>query len=149
LTSGKHPPGITNDACSGPGPLHRYVACGPRLRWFWAIVPFHVGRDYAMWATITVKQKMRPHQNGIPAHITPESVAHIQWNHRPTSTGIRTNLETFFNRFLETSSTLTFGHARYSVMLPPSTTLCCHLGPYWQAAHLPPGTDSPCRLNPV
>jgi len=45
----KHLPGITNDACSGPGPLHRYVPCGPRLRCFWAIVPFDVGHDYAMW----------------------------------------------------------------------------------------------------
>ncbi|MHB8304276.1 MAG: hypothetical protein ACYDC6_15915, partial [Acidobacteriaceae bacterium] len=60
MISGKHLPGITNDACSGPGPLHRYVASGPRLRCFWAIVPFDVGRDYAMWAAITVKQKLRP-----------------------------------------------------------------------------------------
>jgi len=45
LTSGKHPPGITNDVCSDLGPFHR---------------SFHVGRDYAMWATITAKQKMRP-----------------------------------------------------------------------------------------
>ena len=88
LTSGKHPPGITNDACSGPGPLHRYVACGPRLRWFWAIVPFHVGRDYAMWATITVKQKMRPtsernpgpHHTGISSPHPMESPAHIDRN---------------------------------------------------------------------
>jgi len=53
------------------------------------IVPFDVGRDYAMWATITVKQKMRPTSERNPGHITPESAAHIQWNHRPTSTGIR------------------------------------------------------------
>jgi hypothetical protein len=39
----------------------------------WAIVPFDVGRDYAMWASITVKQQMwptsqrnrRPHHTGI------------------------------------------------------------------------------------
>ena len=30
------------------------------LRYVWATIPFDVGRDYAMWATITVKQKMRP-----------------------------------------------------------------------------------------
>jgi len=70
LISGKHLPGITSDACSGPGPHHRYVACGPQLRWFRAIVPFVVGRDYAMWATITVKQKMRPtsQRNPGPRH---------------------------------------------------------------------------------
>lgn len=56
----------------------------------WAIVLFDVGRDYAMWASITVKQKMRPtsqrnpgpHHNGIAAH--------FQRNHWPTWTVIRT-----------------------------------------------------------
>ena len=88
LISGKHLPGITSDACSGPGPHHRYVACGPQLRWFRAIVPFVVGRDYAMWATITVKQKMRPtsernpgpHHTGICGPHPMESPAHIDRN---------------------------------------------------------------------
>ena len=67
---------------------HDYVPCGPRLRWFWAIVPFDVDRDYAMWATITVKQKMRPtsernpgpHHNGISGPHPMESPAHIDRN---------------------------------------------------------------------
>ena len=88
LPSGKHLPGITNAARSGPGPLHRYVPCGPPLRWFWAIVPFDVGRDYAMWAAITVKQKMRPtsernpgpHHTGIRGPHRMESPAHIDRN---------------------------------------------------------------------
>ena len=67
LISGKHLPGITNDAFFGPDPLSP-------LRCMRAIVPFDVGRDYAMWVTITVKQKMRP--------TSPR-------NHWPTWTGIR------------------------------------------------------------
>ena len=67
---------------------HDYVPCGPRLRWFWAIVPFDVDRDYAMWATITVKHKMRPtsqrnpgpHHNGISGPHPMESPAHIDRN---------------------------------------------------------------------
>jgi hypothetical protein len=45
--------------------------------------------DYAMWAPITVKRKMLPtsQRNGCP-HQT-ESGAHMEWNHLPTSTGIR------------------------------------------------------------
>ena len=88
LISGKHLPGITNDACSGPGPLHRYVASGPRLRSMWAAVTVllghrsircgprlrHVGHDYGE------NRKCGPHQNGIPARIAPFS--------RPTSNGI-------------------------------------------------------------
>ena len=73
---------------------HDYVPCGPRLRWFWAIVPFDVDRDYAMWATITVKHKMRPtsqrnpgpHHNGISGPHPMESPAHIDRNtHNPHS----------------------------------------------------------------
>ena len=57
---------FTNDARSGPGPLHRYVPSGPRLRCFWAIVPFDAGRDYG--------------ETKIAAHITTESPAHIDRN---------------------------------------------------------------------
>jgi hypothetical protein len=59
---------------------HRSIRCGPRLR--------HVGRDYAMWATITVKHKMRPtsqrnpgpHHTGICGPHPMESPAHIDRN---------------------------------------------------------------------
>jgi serine/threonine-protein kinase HipA len=55
----------------------------------WAVIPFHVGTVYAMWAPITVKPKILPtsRRNRCPHH----SVfgAHIHWNHLPTSTGIR------------------------------------------------------------
>jgi hypothetical protein len=68
LISGKHLPGITNAARSGPDPQ-------APLRFIWATVPFDVGTDYAMWAPITVKQQMVPTS---------------QRNRLPTSTGIRT-----------------------------------------------------------
>jgi len=90
--------GITSDTCSGPGPLSP-------LRCIWTTITFHVAaiavvlghrsirlgpRLRYCGATITVET-----QNA--AHITTESrptsqrnpVAHIQWNHRPTSTVIR------------------------------------------------------------
>ena len=81
LISGKHPPGITNDAFFGPDPQSP-------LRSMWAIVPFDVGRDYAMWASITVKQKMRPtsqrnpgpHHTGISGPLPMESLAHMDRN---------------------------------------------------------------------
>jgi hypothetical protein len=46
----------------------------------WALVPFHVGTDYGMWALITVKPQMLPtsQRNGCP-HQT-ESGAHIDRN---------------------------------------------------------------------
>ena len=54
----------------------------------WAIVPFDVGRDYAMWASITLKQKMRPtsqrsrgpHHTGISGPLPMESLAHLDRN---------------------------------------------------------------------
>jgi hypothetical protein len=54
----------------------------------WATVPFDVGRDYAMWASITVKQKMRPtsqrnpgpHHTGISGPLPTESLAHMDRN---------------------------------------------------------------------
>ena len=54
LISGKHPPGITNDARSCPDPLSPF-------RCMWAAITFDVGHGYAasgppfhsMWATIT------------------------------------------------------------------------------------------------
>jgi hypothetical protein len=33
-------------------------------------IPVDVGRDYAMWATITVKQECGPHHTGISGHFT-------------------------------------------------------------------------------
>jgi hypothetical protein len=59
----------------------------------WAPITFDVGSDYAMWAPITVKQQMLPtsHRNRCP-HQT-ETGAHIEWNHLPTSTGIRSHPE--------------------------------------------------------
>jgi len=58
----------------------------------WATITFDVGRDYAMWATITVKQKMRPtsQPNRGPHHTVicgphpMESPAHLDRN---TQTG--------------------------------------------------------------
>jgi hypothetical protein len=53
-------------------------------------VPFHVGTQFhSMWAPITVKQQMLPtsERNRCP-HQT-KTGAHIEWNHLPTSTGIR------------------------------------------------------------
>jgi hypothetical protein len=54
----------------------------------WATITFDVGRDYAMWATITVKQKMRPtsQPNRGPHHTVicgphpMESPAHLDRN---------------------------------------------------------------------
>jgi hypothetical protein len=54
----------------------------------WATITFDVGRDYAMWATITVKQKMRPtsqpnrgpHHTGISGPHPMESPAHFDRN---------------------------------------------------------------------
>jgi hypothetical protein len=55
-----------------------------------------VGRDYAMWASITVKQKMRPtsqrnpgpHHTGISGPLPMESLAHMDRNthgeHQPS-----------------------------------------------------------------
>jgi hypothetical protein len=85
LTSGKHLPGITNDAFFGPDPLSP-------LRSMWVTVPFDVGRDYAMWASITVKQKMRPtsqrnpgpHHTGISGPHRMESLAHMDRNTQPS-----------------------------------------------------------------
>ena len=88
LISGKHPPRITNDACSGPGPLHRYVASGPRLRSMWAAVTVllghrsircgprlrHVGHDYG--------------ETKNEAHIRTESRPTSHRNQWPTSNGI-------------------------------------------------------------
>ena len=55
----------------------------PPRPWPTVTAASHLGHDYvARWAAITVKQKNA-------AHITPEAVAHIQWNHQPTSTEIR------------------------------------------------------------
>lgn len=46
----------------------------------WAIVPFDVGHDYAMWATIMVKRKMRPTSQRNCGPLQTESVAHFEWD---------------------------------------------------------------------
>jgi hypothetical protein len=65
------------------------------LRSMWAAITVLLGRDYAMWATITVKHKMRPtsernpgpHHTGICGPHPMESPAHIDRNtHRDTQT---------------------------------------------------------------
>jgi hypothetical protein len=82
LISGKHLPGITNAARSGPDPQ-------APLRFIWATVPFDVGTDYAMWAPITVNRKMLPtSQRNCCPHQT-ETGAHFEWNQVPTWTRIR------------------------------------------------------------
>ena len=63
--------------------------------WPTGTITFHVGRDYAMWATITVKQKMRPtsernpgpHHTGISGPHAMESPAHMNRNTQLESAG--------------------------------------------------------------
>jgi hypothetical protein len=52
-------------------------------------IPFDVGRDYAMWATITLQPKMRTASQRIPKPLRTESPDHFQWNQWTTSTVIR------------------------------------------------------------
>jgi hypothetical protein len=81
LISGKHLPGITNDARSCPDPLSPFrcmwaaiTPCGPRLRCIWAAVPFDVGHDYG--------------ETENAAHIATQSRPTSHRNQRPTSNGI-------------------------------------------------------------
>ena len=100
LISGKHLPGITNDARSPPAQSHRYVSCGPRLRSMWALVTFllghrstrcgprlrNVGHDYgetknaahlATQSRPTSHRNQRPTSNGITGPLGPESACHV------------------------------------------------------------------------
>jgi hypothetical protein len=97
LISGKHLPGITNDARSDTGPITplrfmwaaitfhvgpRYVSSGPPF-------PFDVGHDYAMWATITGETKNTAHfatESRPTSHRNQRPTSHR--NQRPTSNGI-------------------------------------------------------------
>jgi hypothetical protein len=99
LISGKHLPGITNDACSGPGPLHRYVASGPRLRL--------VGRDYG--------------ETKIAAHIRTESRPASHRNQWPTSNGITGPHRAEYAPILVCMANLRFTRPKWPSPLPLAT----------------------------
>jgi hypothetical protein len=66
LISGKHLPGITNAARSGPDPQ-------TPLRFIWTTVPFDVGTDYGKTTNgAHIKQNQVPTSNGIACPHRPE-----------------------------------------------------------------------------
>jgi hypothetical protein len=84
------------------------VPYGPRFRWMWSIVPFDVGRDSIPCGPgfRQVVHDSGDNQNadrfpaeswtasrGITGPLPLESPDRFPWNHRTTSTGIRTQLQ--------------------------------------------------------
>jgi hypothetical protein len=73
--------------------VHDSAGCGPSFRSMWAAIPFHVVQDSAKWSTIPVITKMRTASQRNPGPLPVESPDRFPWNHRTTSTGIRTQLQ--------------------------------------------------------